>query len=70
MHLILTSIHTHIHTQAHARSISFPTNDTSLLVKAEKANPLNRKLIICADIVSELLFLQMHYNIFQKSKYI
>ncbi len=68
MHLILTSMH--IHTQAHACKISFNTNDTSLLVKAEKAIPLNRKIIICADIASELLFLQMHYKILQKCKYI
>ncbi len=41
-----------------------------MLVEAEKAIPLHRKIIICTDIVSELLFLQMHYKIEQKYKYI
>ncbi len=43
---------------------------SSQLVKAEKAIPLNRKIIICADLVSELLFLQSHYKMLQKCKYI
>ncbi len=63
----------HIHTQAHACKISFLTNDTSLLVKAEKAIPLNREIIICADFVSELHFYftnALQNDKLQKCKYI
>ncbi len=44
MHFILTS--THIHTQSHACKISYFTNDTSLLVKAEETIKLHRKISI------------------------